>query len=294
VRDRPTDSRPDLWVITDLDGTLLDASTYSAAAAEPVVDRLRRSGIPIVPCSSKTRAEIESLMARLAIAGPFIAENGGAVFLPATPDDGDDFSRQGKNRLRRVPLGRPYADVVALIRSAAADVGVPTRGFADMSVAEVAADCGLSPLDAQLAKLREFDEPFRMLSENAAACGRLLRALHRSGLSVLQGGRYHHAVGGTDKGAAIAAFRRLVARNTPAVLVGLGDAPNDVGLLRAVDVPVVVRRSDPRLTQWLSDRVPSAQVTREPGPAGWATAVSRIVDAWEAGDLWPGAAGIGR
>ena len=49
-------------VISDLDGTLLHAQTYSFDAAQPALQRLRKERIPLVLCSSKTRAEVERLL----------------------------------------------------------------------------------------------------------------------------------------------------------------------------------------------------------------------------------------
>jgi len=69
-------------VFTDLDGTLLDLSDYSYQAALPAVRYLQKQGIPIVFCSSKTRAEQAVYQQKLDIDDPFIVENGGAVYLP--------------------------------------------------------------------------------------------------------------------------------------------------------------------------------------------------------------------
>lgn len=282
-----------LLIVSDLDGTLLDAGTYSPAAAMPVMERMRRAGIPLVLCSSKTRAEIEALMARLAIDEPFISENGGAIYLPRTSFPGiDSAGRQVGNRLR-IELGRPYGEVVATLREVAAAQRVRVRGFADMTIADISQESGLPPLEAQLAKLREYDEPFRMVNADARTCSRFLRELHSRGLRTTQGGRYYHATGETDKGAAVEVLRPLLANGGPVVLVGLGDAPNDIALLRAVDIPVIVRSDDNgATTARLLRKVPTATVTTHPGPAGWAEAVSRIVDQWEAGLLRPGSAGI--
>jgi ribonucleotide monophosphatase NagD (HAD superfamily) len=48
-------------VFTDLDGTLLDESTYSHAEASPALHLILATSTPLVLCSSKTRAEIEVL-----------------------------------------------------------------------------------------------------------------------------------------------------------------------------------------------------------------------------------------
>lgn len=280
-----------LLIVSDLDGTLLDRGTYSAAAAVPVVERLRRAGVPLVLCSSKTRAEIEALMARFAIDEPFISENGGAIYLPRASFSGiDSVGRQVGTRLR-IELGRPYGEVVAIVRAVAAAQRVQVRGFADMTIADISQECRLPPLEAQLAKLREYDEPFRMIDADARTSSRFMRVLHRRGLRTVQGGRYYHATGDTDKGVAVKVLRPLLARRGPVVLAGLGDAPNDIALLRAVDIPVIVRSEDSgATTARLLRKVPTATVTDRPGPAGWAEAVSRIVDQWEAGLIRPGSA----
>ena len=72
------------WLIaTDLDGTLLDARTYSPAEALPTLQATLARGIPIVPCSAKTLAEQEPLRRELGLEGfPCIVENGSAVHFP--------------------------------------------------------------------------------------------------------------------------------------------------------------------------------------------------------------------
>jgi len=71
------------WLIfTDLDGTLLDHYSYQADAALVAVRALQARQVPIVFNTSKTLEECESLATRLAIAAPFIVENGSAIYLP--------------------------------------------------------------------------------------------------------------------------------------------------------------------------------------------------------------------
>ena len=72
---------PRTVIFTDLDGTLLDPYTYSCTEVMPLVTRLRDKGIPLIFCSSKTRAEQEVYQKELGIAEPFIVEDGGAIFV---------------------------------------------------------------------------------------------------------------------------------------------------------------------------------------------------------------------
>ena len=270
-----------LLIVTDLDGTLLDHHTYDVGPARDVLERVARAGIPLVLCSSKTRAEIEALQQRLAIHHPFIAENGGAIVAPlgyfdrippdAVIDDG-----------RFVwPLGRPYPEVVRALREVAAEERVRCVGFSDMTVGDVAEECGLPVLDAQLAKLREFDEPYRLLDRDPAVRSRFLKALHKRGLKAMSGGRFDHVTGDADKGKAVAALRSLIPDGAgPTVLAGFGDSLNDVSMLREVDLPVIVRSDANGATGRMLRKVPTAHVTDACGPAGWAEAVTSLLDGW--------------
>ncbi len=270
-----------LIIVTDLDGTLLDPVTYKLGPAEAVLRRVTRAGIPLVLCSSKTRAEIDALQQSLGIWQPFIAENGGAIVGPPDAFPPGREAPGGSDARFALELGRPYREVVAILREVAEAERVSVVGFSDMTVGEVAADCGLSPLDAQLAKLREYDEPFRLVDADPAARSRFLKALRRRGLQSVSGGRYDHAMGDTDKGRAVGVLRGLYRdRMGPVVLAGLGDAMNDLPMLRAVDRPFIVRSESHQATARLLREVPSARVTVHPGPAGWAEAVTELLDDW--------------
>lgn len=69
-------------IFTDLDGSLLDAKTYSFDAAGEALNALRVRNVPLILVSSKTRAEIERLRNTLDHPHPFVSENGGGVFIP--------------------------------------------------------------------------------------------------------------------------------------------------------------------------------------------------------------------
>ena len=68
-------------IFTDLDGTLLDKK-YSYSPANQALKLVKKQKIPIIICTSKTRAEIEYYRKKLRNKDPFISENGGAVFVP--------------------------------------------------------------------------------------------------------------------------------------------------------------------------------------------------------------------
>ncbi len=246
-------------VATDLDGTLLDRETYGFAAARPALDALRRAGVPLVLCSSKTRAEMEPLAAAIGASGPLVVENGGAIVEPG-----------GTVLVLGVTRDRLLDELPDVAREA----GVRVRSFTEMSVAEVAALTGLPEDQAVLAMRREYDEPFVVddpSGRDLEVDARLDRAARARGLQVTHGGRLHHLTGPTDKGQAL----RAIARTAPADadVVGLGDAANDLPLLLAVTRPIVMPRPDGTLDPALARRLRGVERAPGPGPAGWSAAV---------------------
>ena len=246
-------------VATDLDGTLLDRETYGFAAARPALDALRQGGVPLVLCSSKTRAEMEPLAAAIGVRGPLVVENGGAI-----------VASSGAVLVLGVTRDRLLEELPGVAREA----GVRARSFAEMSVAEVASLTGLPEDQAVLAMRREYDEPFVVEDppgRDPEVDARLDRAARARGLRVTRGGRLHHLTGPVDKGEAL----RAITRAAPADgdVIGLGDAANDLPLLLAVTRPIVMPRSDGTVDPALAARFPGVERAPGPGPAGWSAAV---------------------
>ncbi|MGQ0694368.1 MAG: HAD-IIB family hydrolase [Nitrospiraceae bacterium] len=151
-----------LIIFTDLDGTLLDSVTYSFDAAREALVQLLARSIPVIIVSSKTRSEIEPLRFQIHNEHPFIVENGGAVVVPS---DYFPFPLTGavtSGHYQVVGLGTPYPLLRAALKEVEKELGRELRGYGDMSVDEIAARTGLSRQEAELAKQRDYDEPFIM------------------------------------------------------------------------------------------------------------------------------------
>jgi mannosyl-3-phosphoglycerate phosphatase len=261
-------------VFTDLDGTLLDHGTYSFEPARPALEALAKARVPIVLCTSKTRVETEHWRRALGNAHPFVVENGGAVLVPEGyfgPDACFDKRAGGYDVLE---FGRPYAELrraLAAIRDA---TGMPLRGFGDMTVDEIADRCGFSRELAELAARREYDEPFT--GADPALFGAVVREAAVLGLSIVSGGRFHHLIGGNDKGRAVKLLRGLYDGRGQAVrAVGLGDSLNDEPMLREVDTPILVRRPDGGHIKSL--HLPGLVIAPYAGPEGWREAMLGIL-----------------
>jgi len=266
-------------VFTDLDGALLARTTFAADAAADALDALSRAQIPLVFCSSKTRAEIELLQQRLDVHHPFIAENGGALYIPDGYFTFDvPYARPSTSGYLVVQYGRPYGDVVQALSRAARRARVPVLGFNEMSVEDVARVCGLPLLSARLAKLRDYSEPFRIVASTRGARRQLEHALNAEGFGCAAGGLFDLAGFHRDQGLPVRMLTTLYRRSMGrARTVGLGDGFDDVPLLRRVDLPVVVAGNSPERSAQLLGSVPHAVVTRTAGPAGWAEQIFDIL-----------------
>jgi mannosyl-3-phosphoglycerate phosphatase len=197
--------------------------------------------VALVLSSSMTRAELEVCQQELGVRHPFICESGAAVLVPhrcfpfEVPRDRDLAG------YHLIEFGRPYADVVALLHRTASRLGIDIVGFSDLSVEQVATVCGLTLSRARLAKLREYDEPFRLINETPDGHGRLWRALRSLRLGCTHRSTYEHVGAAVDKGTGVNVLAALYRRGFGSIVtVGLGNAVNSAALLKCVEWPVVV------------------------------------------------------
>ncbi|MGH9627223.1 MAG: HAD-IIB family hydrolase [Bryobacteraceae bacterium] len=259
-------------IISDLDGTLLDHQTYAWEAARPAVEMLKSRNIPLVLCTSKTRAEVEQWRVELGNTHPFIVENGGALFIPRGYFPFSPGFAKSIDEYEVVKFGEEYSELVKALNAAAQEAGCRVRGFSELSAEEVAEATGLPLEEARLARQREYDEVFELLAGDAAT---LRNAIVSRGKRCIQGGRFFHITGNNDKGLAVTVlirFYRQVHRDV--VSIGLGDSLNDVEFLMAADFPVLVRSQH---SSTLKQAIPRGILTEHPGPQGWNTAVLQLI-----------------
>jgi len=265
-----------LIVFSDLDGSLLDPETYAWEEARPAVEALRRLDIPLVLASSKTRAEMVVHAQAMDLRAPFLAENGGVLVVPAGYFGHAVPGSLAQEGFDILPLGMPRRVLVKALAEMAQKIGTRVRGFASLGLAEVQRLTGLSGRAARLALDREHDEPFMMDDEGSIDA--LRAAATDRQLKVTRGGRFFHLTGGSDKGRAVRVLMGLfesVGRRLNSV--GLGDAPNDLALLAAVQQPIVIPRPDGTADPTLCAGLPGAQLAPRPGPAGWNEAVLSVL-----------------
>ena len=263
-------------IFTDLDGTLLD-SAYSFQDALPALELIRKRAIPLVICSSKTRTEIEYYREQLGNGHPFISENGGGIFIPGGYFDfesagvGGDVVTEGDYHIFR--LGARYSELRKAVQTLR-EKGFLIRGFGDMTVEEVAGITGLTLFEAEMAKKRDFDEPF-VFEDGESRSGELFLEIGRMGLHFTQG-IFHHILGNSGKGKAVEVLMNLYRKARGSVTsIALGDSPNDFSMLAKADVPILVQRADGRHAAGVD--VPNMVLQEGIGPKGWEKAIARIL-----------------
>ena len=255
-------------VFTDLDGTLLDHTTYQWRAAKPALDALWTAGVPVILNSSKTRSEIQALRDELGNVDPYITENGAAVLIPEGYFENEEQQLVTFARSREVVL-----EILATLR----DKGFAFRSFEQMSIAELATLTGLDEAAAARAKERDATEPL-LWQGDEAGLAEFRRALATHQLQLIQGGRFFHAMGFFDKAGAMLYLMEQYRERYPGVdvvSVALGDSPNDARMLEQADIPVVIKgvNSDSLVLAGGKQAMRSGKT----GPAGWNDCVLQIL-----------------
>jgi len=234
-------------VFSDLDGSLLNGE-YGYFEVEPILRQLLSFNVSIVLASSKTRSEIEFYREKLGISDPFIVENGSAIFIPENCFKINYRFTKRESGYNIIELGNAYPVIREKLAIVKKKTGASFVGFGDMTVEEIAKDSGLPLNLAQLAKKREYSEPFKILDGHEKE---VLRSISNEGLCYTKGGRYLHALGSCDKGTATSILKSLYLQQFSRILsIGIGDSANDLSMLEIVDKPFFVNKTADRKVIW--------------------------------------------
>ncbi len=234
-------------VFADLDGSLLN-DRYEYEEIEPILRELLSFNVSIIFNSSKTKSEINYYRTKWNISDPFIAENGSIIVIPKNYFKiSCRFSKRALD-YNIIELGTVYRIIREKLSAVEDQVRAHVVGFGDMTVEEIAKDSGL-PLDlAQLAKKREYSEPFKVLNGNEK---QVLQAITKVGLCYTEGRKYFHALGNCDKGKAASILKDLYIQEFTSILtVGIGDSADDLIMLKTVDKPFYVNNEAEKKASW--------------------------------------------
>lgn len=247
-------------VFTDLDGTLLEPDGSVCAEVLAVLTELRKARVPVCPLTSKTAAELRSIMAMLGLATPAGLENGAGVLL-------------GDGKVELQPAAVPVVELVAFLVQARVETGAPVRTILELPDDELSVFTGLRSGALSAARARQATLP---LVVEASWDDTLRAALVPSRpLRLIRGNKFLHLQGDHDKITVLPRLIELLGGKT-GVTVACGDSPNDAELLAQADVPIIVPGRDGPHPE-LARIVRHARVAPLPHGRGWAASMRHIL-----------------
>jgi len=250
-------------------------SKHPERAASVAFGEMARRSVPLVFVSRGTRTELEFIRRKLGNQHPFITENGGGLFVPEgyfrTRPEGAETIRH----YHRISFARPYSESCAALDDAAEAAGVEVVGFHNMSAREVAENSGLPPQLAEAARLREYNEPFFFVGEEAAASKKLAEAAKQEDWNVERGPRFWHFSSGASVAAAV---RRLMemyraARHAKVRSLAIGSNHFDLPMMAAAGRALLLSQTGGNFDDEVLGRLPSARRADGGGLEGWNAAV---------------------
>jgi mannosyl-3-phosphoglycerate phosphatase len=243
-------------VLTDLDGTVLEADGSLLPEAAAAYRRLVATGVPVCPVTSKTADEVGRLLETLGVAVPAGCENGGVV-----------RRRDGVVELH--PGATPFHRLRAIATDLRRATGAPLTSLDELSDRDLTDLTGLEGRALERARSRVATLPLLVEPQ----WDERLRAALPSALPLRleRGNRFLHLQGRHGKEDAVPRLLELLAPGT-GKLVASGDAPNDLRLLQLAEVRVVVPGADGPNADLVA-ALPGAIVARWPHGRGWAAAL---------------------
>ena len=271
-----------LMIFTDMDGTLLNHHDYNFEAAKPTLTLLQNRLIPVIPTTSKTAAELIALRRTLDNHSPFIIENGAAVYIPVGSliQQPVDTIKQGQFWIKS--FTEPRAHWVDLLEQVKNIYGPYFRQFSEMSAEEIAEITGLQIDEAENASKRAFGEPV-LWQGTEALKQQFIADLQRLGAVILEGGRFIHVSGSTDKAKAMNwltdVYRQDSKEDKQFITLAIGDSNNDIAMLEAADIALLIPSPVNSLPEL--KRQDHIYISEHIAPLGWKQGVEQILQELE-------------
>ena len=257
-------------VFSDLDGTLLDHSTYSYEESMPGVNMLKEKSIPLVLVSSKTYDEMVILHKELKLEASFIFENGAGI---ANYNSGNyTISLNGKSSEELIN----FKSVIEQM------LGVVITPLCHMSTDDIVQYTGLKKEIAEKAAMRKGSMPFIIKDSSFVMSLNDLNSYNNSlkeyELMMTRGGRFYHFSSiNANKGFALSKVIDEIKSTfgeSEITSYAIGDSENDIPMLKVVDNPFLVRKYN---NTYIETGV-TVTVTNEIGPKGFTEMVYFIMN----------------
>ncbi len=254
-----------LWIVSDVDGTLMD-HTYDLTPAKETIKMLQKISVPVILCTSKTAAEVKVIRNELNLTDPYIVENGAAIY-------GESLKKVNGE----IILGKKYEFLEEILNSISNEINhnlIPLNNLTDQEATQLT---GLSGDSLNLMRDRHWSMPFlnppSFLEEKISLCCKKFK------VDIFKGNRMSHLLSiNSNKGKAINALKKY-SNIQDIQIIGLGDSPNDLPLLLNSDIRIVIPGIDgPNLN--LIDQLKGLEFTlaSEPNGYGWKYEINKLLN----------------
>jgi len=151
---------------------------------------LARTQMPCVWMTGWTRAQLDEPRRRLGQSDPYIGENGCGVYLPE-----DYFHLKGKDTMRLgrytcIPIAKPQPMAAEALEELSSELDIGVVPLRKLSHRELAQNTNLPAKEADLMRLRDFDELFFFAGAAEADMARFRAEAGTRGLVVRRAGQF--------------------------------------------------------------------------------------------------------
>ena len=254
-----------LWVVSDVDGTLMDHS-YDLTPAKETIKKLQKLSIPVILCTSKTASEVKVIRKELNLTDPYIVENGAAIY-------GESL----KEVNGEIILGEKYEFLEEILNIISKEIDYKLTPLNNLSDQEATLLTGLKGNTLNLMRDRHWSMPFlnppSFLEEQINICSK------KFNVDIFKGNRMSHLLStNSNKGKAINSLKKY--SNIQNIqIIGLGDSPNDLPLLLKSDIRIVIPGKDGPNSNLL-DQLEDLEFTlaSEPNGYGWKNEINKLIN----------------
>ena len=253
-----------LWVVSDVDGTLMD-HTYDLTPAKETIKTLQKLSIPIILCTSKTASEVKVIRKELNLTDPYIVENGAAIY-------GESLERVNGE----IILGKKYEFLEEILNFISNEIDyklIPLNNLTDQEATKLT---GLKGNSLNLMRDRHWSMPF--LNPPTFFEDKINICCEKFKVEIFKGNRMSHLLStDSNKGKAINALKKY-SNIQDIKIIGLGDSPNDLPLLLNSNIRIVIPGIDgPNLN--LINKLKNLEFTlaSEPNGYGWKSEINKLM-----------------
>ncbi len=257
------------WVVTDLDGTLMDEN-YDISPAKKTLNMLSELSIPVIPCTSKTASEVRYFRKENGLSDPFIVENGAAIY-------GTNINKISEWELI---LGKSYKELRFILKSLSKEINYNLIPLNDLSYNQIFELTGLSEHGIIRALDRQWSVPFLNPPDDIFEKVKLICDSYN--VHVFKGNRMSHLLSKeSHKGQAVNKLK-IHLQNLDVMIIALGDSQNDLPLLECADISIVIPgKNGPN--KYLQHGIDNGSflLANAPHAQGWSNSVEEVINSFK-------------